>query len=143
MRRSFAVLAAAAVLSSSGVSVAADVPACRHSPHVVAACTTMHGRLDVWNGTPSIRLWHIGTHHMLGIEPLEHPIMPAILLEQLQAGYSIYGDFLVCPVRKERAGRMGAVCIEAAKHLFALDRNGGDAALQRIPGRFSLSAGHR
>ena len=140
MRLAFVV---AVAFSSFGVSFAADVPACRHSPHVVAACTTIHGRLDVWNGTPSIRLWHIGTRHMLGIEPPEHPIMPAILLEQLQAGHSLYGDFVVCPVRRERAGRMGAVCIEAADQLFAQDRNGGDQSLRRVPGRFRLRAEHR
>src|SRR5204863_4706193 len=26
------------------------------------SCRTVHGRMDLWNGTPSVRIWVIGTH---------------------------------------------------------------------------------
>ncbi len=132
----------ALAISVAGNSFAADLQTCKRNPQIAAACYRIHGRLDVWNGTPSIRLWHIGTHHMLGIEPPEGAVMPDILLKQLQAGNAVYGDYVVCPLRKERAGRMGAVCIESASNLFVQDRANGEMTVRRIPGRYSLSAHH-
>src|SRR5262245_48301115 len=40
---------------------------CRARSDVAGKCFTVHGRLSVYNGTPSIRLWPIGTKRLLGI----------------------------------------------------------------------------
>src|SRR6185436_2347848 len=40
---------------------------CRNRPDVVGRCSRVHGRLSVYNGTPSIRLWPLGTKRLLGI----------------------------------------------------------------------------
>ncbi len=69
------------------------------------ACFRVHGRLDVWNGSPSIRLWQIGTHHMLGVDPPESAIMPKVLLTQLEAGYS--STATTWSVRSNANGRSG------------------------------------
>ena len=31
------------------------------------ACHTVHGRMDLWNGAPTVRIWVIGTHRLLGV----------------------------------------------------------------------------
>ena len=37
------------------------------TPENAAICYWTHGRLSVYNGNPTLRLWKIGTHRMLGV----------------------------------------------------------------------------
>lgn len=91
-----------------------DLPPCKNNPDLVDKCFTVHGRLSVYNGTPGIRIWIIGTKRVLGVVPSEEEIMPKYLSENLTPGIEIYGDYLVCPFTKEKAGVMQEVCIESA-----------------------------
>ncbi|MBZ5697121.1 MAG: hypothetical protein LAN18_01090 [Acidobacteriia bacterium] len=96
---------------------------------IAAKCYWTHGRLSVYNGTPSWRLWKIGTHHILGIhsgsgaeriDPLdnEHPEFPANLERAFKTPYDwIFAAFEVCPLEPEKAGVMQRVCIESAKNI--------------------------
>ena len=94
-------------------------------------CYWTHGRLSLYNGTPSFRLWKVGTHRLLGIysgvgaekDELdnEHPRLP----DNLDAIFipmenRVYGDFEVCPLEPEVKGAMQAACIESAKNLVAI-----------------------
>jgi hypothetical protein len=111
------------------------------TPANVASCYWTHGRLSIYNGTPSYRLWKIGTHRLLGIYsgpavyagplasryPLdnESPEFPANLTQEAWKGMSasqiwpvVYADFEVCPLEPEKPGVMQAACIESAKNLF-------------------------
>src|SRR2546423_13282282 len=38
---------------------------CKGNPKVVETCSTVHGRLGIYNGIP-VRIWVIGSNHMLG-----------------------------------------------------------------------------
>jgi hypothetical protein len=84
----------------------------------------------LYNGTPSYRLWKIGTKRLLGIysgpgserrDPLdnEHPELPANLAARydMEPGTWAYADFEVCPLEPERTGFMQAACIESAKNI--------------------------
>lgn len=97
-------------------------------PTNAAACYWTHGRLLQANGTPSFRLWKIGTHRVLGIysgPPLnrwgpdsEAPELPA----NIQSVFSkqwvvVYGDFEVCPLEEQRPETMQPACIEAVKNV--------------------------
>lgn len=92
-----------------------------------ATCYWAHGRLAVYNGTPSIRLWKTGTRRVLGIysgqgaeDPLdnEHPELPATLTRAFkEPGDRVFGDFEICPLEPEEAGVMQAACIEFAKNI--------------------------
>lgn len=115
-----ALLAAAALAASvAGPVAAAD------------SCVWVHGRLSVWNGSPAVRLWPVGSHRMLGVHTpdgsAEGPgLLPPAAQALLDAGGSertaVWGDFRVCPMAPERPGRMRPVYISAASHLRAAPR---------------------
>lgn len=102
--------------------------ACK-TPVIASACVTIHGRLRYANGTPALRLWHIGTTHKFGIfsgpnaekqDPLdnEHPQLPANLQKVLiPFETTIFANFEVCPLEPHVAGHMQAACIESATRI--------------------------
>ncbi len=108
-------------------------------------CYWTHGRLRVYNGDPSDRIWQIGTRRILGvfsgpshfpprtIADDENPELPAKLERAYDADYRrwkqsngnkdyefpiIFADFEVCRLEPEKKGEMQAVCIESAKNIF-------------------------
>jgi hypothetical protein len=102
--------------------------ACK-TPQNAGSCYWAHGRLSLYDGTPSYRLWKTGTRRILGIysgpeaerrDPLdnEHPEFPTNLDRAFKTPYSqIFADFEICPLESERPGEMQAACIESAKNL--------------------------
>jgi hypothetical protein len=111
------------------------------TPAIADSCYKTHGRLGVYNGTPSWRLWEIGTTHELSIfsGPAgyacdmrgscldnESPHLPP----QLQRAFdsvqnpiyeiTVFADFEVCPLEPHTEGHMQAACIESAKHLVVI-----------------------
>jgi hypothetical protein len=78
-----------------------------------------------YNGTPSFRIWMIGTNHLLGIKEVsvgdnpERPLMP-LPLWRMTGGddFEVFGDFEVCPLSKPREGEMRSICVESATHLI-------------------------
>ena len=110
------------------------------TPANAKSCYWTRGRLGIYNGTPSYRLWKIGSHRLLGIysgpsvyggplanqSPLdnESPDFPANLTQvargamtTVQIWPDVYADFEVCPLEPERPGAMQAACIESAKNI--------------------------
>lgn len=81
----------------------------------------LHGRLSVYMGTPTFRIWIIGTKRILGIpggdtEPAEMP-------EKLQKLFTstsveIYADFIVTPRTKYKTGHMQFVRIDSIENLI-------------------------
>jgi hypothetical protein len=97
---------------------------CKSRPDVVGKCFNVHGRLSVYNGTPSIRLWPTGTKRLLGvIDPNDASnapgptILPADIKNKLDWDKDVFGDFIVCPLTRPQAGRMQTVCIGSSKNL--------------------------
>jgi hypothetical protein len=91
-------------------------------------CFWVHGRMTDGNGTPSVRIWPSGTHRMLGVidpdgpEPGEaEDALPRSVkrLMTVEHGYTIWGDFYVCPVEPRHAGWMRMVVVKSARRLFA------------------------
>jgi len=77
-----------------------------------------------YNGTPTFRIWVIGTHRVLGVQEIrlgddpERPLAPEDVLGKVGfMEYEIYADFEVCPLSVEKPRAMQMVCIEAAKHV--------------------------
>jgi hypothetical protein len=89
--------------------------ACKADPDIVEACFTIHGRLHVWNGSPSLRIWHVGTKRMLGVLD-DFPLPESLDSYDLLNG-ELWGDFEVCPFAKDRPGAMRMVCVESASRL--------------------------
>jgi hypothetical protein len=102
------------------------------TPALAPSCMHIHGRLWTGNGTPSPRLWQIGTHHIYGVysnqygfthdsqtldneAPELHLTFPKNTPDQ--GGWTVYGDFEVCPLESPTQGHMQAACIASAAHL--------------------------
>ena len=97
---------------------------CRARSDVVGKCFTVHGRLSVYNGTPSIRLWPMGSKRLLGVidpqDPSNAPgpsVLAAPVKQKLDWDKDVFGDFLVCPLTRSKPGRMQTICIESGKNL--------------------------
>jgi len=86
---------------------------CKNNSQLVGACFSVHGRLSAYNGSPSLRIWPIGTHRLLGVFKDEEPLSIPENIRNL-AGFDkdIYGDFLVCPLTKSEPGSMQFECID-------------------------------
>lgn len=93
-----------------------ETETCATDPDIVAACFTVRGRLSLWNGNPTARIWWIGTHHILGVT---NEILPPNVMQYVDWDHYVYGDFRVCPFTKEKAGVMQSVCIDSATKLLA------------------------
>jgi hypothetical protein len=87
-------------------------------------CYWVQGRMTAGNGTPSTRIWPVGTHRMLGVVNPGHPDvdageMPEKVLNLLtrQNDFTVWGNFYVCPVAPVRAGWMRFVVVKGARRL--------------------------
>ena len=98
-----------------------------------ASCYWVHGRLAAYNGPPSLRLWKIGTHRLMGIysgpnardaKDNQHPELPHSIEDRLKPfDTSIVADFEVCPLEEEKPNTMQAACIESAKNIVVQELN--------------------
>lgn len=100
---------------------------CRRHPQLVGKCFTVHGRLSVYNGAPAMRIWKVGSKRMLGISEQRFAVegyrnVPETIQNQLNQDVEVFGDFLVCPFTRPKAGEMQMVCIEGGKNLKVRQR---------------------
>jgi hypothetical protein len=111
-------LALAALLAPAGASGAAPAD---------GACHVIRGRLAVWNGTPSVRIWPVGTRRELGVVDAHgdaegerlFPSPVAALIEPAPDRTVVFGDYRVCPLSPQQPGRMQIVYIAGATRLRA------------------------
>ncbi|MEO6340767.1 MAG: hypothetical protein ABIO39_12050 [Caulobacteraceae bacterium] len=90
------------------------------------SCYPVHGRLFAANGTPSLRIWPVGTRRILGVHddaapdalPLElrGEGAPSMAASDGAGDRVVYGDFTVCPLARDRRGHMRMVTVKAVKH---------------------------
>jgi hypothetical protein len=115
------------------------------TPENASLCYWAHGRLSIYNGNPSDRIWKIGTSRILGvfngpshfpphtIADDEDPELPVNLGMAYEADYRrwkqsegnrdyefpvVFADFEVCPLEPEKKVEMQAVCVESAKNIY-------------------------
>jgi hypothetical protein len=107
---------------------------CRTHTERVGPCRQVHGRLGAYNGNPTMRIWIVGTHRMLGVhgrtwqETENGEDLPANVYEYMGAnafGFGpngfparVYGAFRICPLNRERPGHMQTVCVDRASGLY-------------------------
>lgn len=110
---------------------------CPGSMEVAGECFNVHGRLTLGNGTPSVRIWIIGTKRMLGVVPSEDESLPEGLRRYIDFQTRLYGDFEVCPVTKYRSGEMQDVCIRSASNIVVEEVGPeGVTQVRRLKGEF-------
>lgn len=89
-------------------------------------CFKHHGRLASYSsGSPSLRIWLIGTKRVVGLE--DSTIPPAIepFLSATSPAYSfIYGDFELCPIGPDKPGQMRRVRMVRAENLVVENAQG-------------------
>ncbi len=97
---------------------------------------SVHGRLRVYNGTPSCRIWIVGTKRILGIhETDEECPIPTRLHQVLQENINdrvIYADFTVLPLTEHRKGIMQIVRFQSARNVVVTSMDG--RVLKQIEG---------
>jgi hypothetical protein len=104
--------------------------ACKNSSKLIGQCFTVHGRLSLWNGTPGVRIWRVGTKRIIGVFDASGeedggdavPRSVAKLLAPDPYRTDVYGDYEVCPFDRERLGVMQNVCIAETSHLVSRER---------------------
>jgi hypothetical protein len=90
---------------------------CRAQPALVGKCFKVRGRLSLYNGAPTIRLWRAGTKRILGVSASyaqEGFSIPTEIEKQLDWETELWGEYLVCPFTRQQPGVMQMVCIEEA-----------------------------
>ncbi|HXA17752.1 MAG TPA: hypothetical protein VN380_12220 [Thermoanaerobaculia bacterium] len=117
-----------AVVAKGPIDMAAG---CKANPALAGSCFVVRGRLSAYNGTPTFRIWPVGTHCLLGVIPSEDPrSLPGELRGVAGFEQDVFGTFTVCPFTKRRAGVMQFVCVETVrnvdtrKHPFSRRQNG-------------------
>ncbi len=88
---------------------------CPDDTKIVGNCFKVHGRISIYNGNPSIRIWIVGTNRLLGMRNAE--ISSEILNAYLKINTHIYGDFIVCPLTQFEKGTMQNICLKSGKNL--------------------------
>ncbi len=138
MRRAFSLfvlLSLAFVLAASPEQPSRRKIACK-IPENAKSCYWTHGRLSIYNGNPTFRLWKIGTRRLLGVYsgpgfgPFDAGLneeddleLPANLKRYDFTKAAVFGDFEVCPLAAEKEGRMQPACIESARNLVSEKSN--------------------
>ena len=105
----------------TGIAVCTSAPAehvaveCSQDAQLVAACFNVRGRLSFSNGTPSARIWPVGTHRLLGVHRDILPDDVQALMQDFDD--EVWATFTVCPYTREKAGAMRFVCIAEARNM--------------------------
>ena len=123
----FLLFVAENMLPLQSPSTSVEDKSCRQHPQLVGKCFTVHGRLSVYNGAPAMRIWKLGTKRMLGISEQRFAVqgfrnLPETIQNQINQDVEIFGDFVVCPFTRPKAGEMQMVCVEEGKSLTARKR---------------------
>ncbi|MBI1180741.1 MAG: hypothetical protein GC201_09300 [Alphaproteobacteria bacterium] len=132
---------AALLLSALAIPALADDarPQCKGSPKVVDECVTLYGVLGVYTGTPSIRIWPVGTKKLYGVSDTRDDgsvWLPPRLKDALAANpVEINGKFVMCPLEPARDNHLTLVCLESATELRPVSREQPAAAAPTAPAK--------
>lgn len=89
---------------------------------IVGVCFEFYGRARQGNGTPSARIWRLGTHRIYGVDDEGFPDNVNSLMQDRSAhqdvfSNDVYAVFLVCPYAKAVKGHMQSVCVAKARNI--------------------------
>ena len=119
------VRAAATVFALAPLLAGAAEPSatrCAGAAELVERCFRLRGRMFFPNGTPSVRIWRVGTKRILGVRAYDCdgprcPVLPPSIARVANWDVNVFADFQVCPYTQEEPGVMQFVCVEAAKNV--------------------------
>jgi len=120
MTRALSFLSAGLLTAVHAIAIAGSAVlsgGCNHNHSFAGSCFTVRGRIALYQGTPGMRVWPVGSKRLLGVLPSENEDVPAPLLklfEQQARDSYIFGTFDVCPLTAAHPGVMQYVCIRSA-----------------------------
>lgn len=102
-------------------AAAAEPAPCREHPDLAGACYPVRGRLSLYLGNPSRRIWIVGTDRLLGVSEgrfarADVANIPPDLVAISSFDQDVFGDFLVCPFTPDEPGVMRLVCVESVSN---------------------------
>jgi hypothetical protein len=78
--------------------------------------------MRVYNGTPSFRIWPIGSHRLLlvsegrfGLEGYEN--LPKSIADKVSSSTDLYATFQVCPFTPQKPGVAQLICVDSAENM--------------------------
>jgi hypothetical protein len=116
---------------SPAISGQAEIPKsppkpCRAQPALVDQCFFVRGRLSLYNGNPTIRLWRAGTKRILGVSDSYaregYSRIPEDIEKKLDWESEVWGNFKVCPFTRRKPNEMQLICIESGKNIVVRKR---------------------
>ena len=105
---------------------------CATDQRLSGPCFKVRGRLSLWNGAPSVRIWVVGTKRILGVSegrftPDHYALLPAPLPQTLDWETDYFGSYAVCPFEPDTRGTMRLVCVAGVEGL-SIRRRDADAS---------------
>ena len=88
---------------------------CAGKVQSMARCRWIDGTLEVYNGTPPIRIRQHGRRHVYGVGPAEQEWMPDDLRSRLTPDNSVSARLRICPIHERPARGLAEVCIDQAR----------------------------
>ena len=94
---------------------------CATDPRLVGPCFTVRGRLSLYNGKPTQRIWIVGTKRMLGVSegrfpPDGYSFFPSNMPDPVFDAF-YFANFTVCPFTKDKPEVMRLICVQAVTDL--------------------------
>ena len=118
-------LISCSIVLSQETAKPASMP-CRAQPALVDKCFKVRGRLLLYNGAPTIRLWRVGTKRILGVSASYsqpgYSSIPEEIERLLGWETDVWGDFLVCPFTRLKPKEMQMICIDSGKNIVVRKR---------------------
>ena len=102
---------------STLLSLQAIASTCETNYRIVDECYETRGRMQAANKYPSVRIWKVGTKRILGVKNENLENLPTKVKEEFSSGVFVFADYKVCPLTKEKPGRMQMVCVESMKNI--------------------------
>jgi hypothetical protein len=81
----------------------------------MSRCRWIDGTLEVYNGTPPIRIRQRGSRRVYGVGPAEREWMPDDLRARLTPENSVSARLRICPIHDRLAHGLAEVCIDQAR----------------------------
>ena len=114
--------------AEAGAASGPGLQHCKDHPHVMAPCFWFRGRLENWNGAPTMRIARFGTKRILGVTDgyaspgyWQVPVNLQAVTQDFDT--MAIADFEYCPFTPERAGWMRLGCVETAKNVLIRRRD--------------------
>lgn len=125
-----------------------ETKSCRNHPMVTGECFLFWGRMQLYEESPRVRIWRVGTTRVLGIMDDEYQLegyenVPGDLVGQIDWNTAMFGDFTVCPFADDIPRKMRPICVEKAENTVIKRRRGAPQTANRLvdyaPAVFALT----